>query len=177
MATTISPITSDGERVDAAVDELLAAHDPTALTAAEFLGAQYDAGLAWVHFPVGYGGLGLSPGFQKDADRRLGAAGAPSTFAVNPIGFGMGAPVVVAHGSEEQKQRYLRPLFTCEEIWCQLFSEPGAGSDVASLSTTATRDGDEWIVNGQKVWTTLATRRASPCWRLVRIRRSPSTRA
>ena len=68
----------------------------------------------------------------------------------------MGAPTVVTHGSEEQKQRYLRPLFTGEEIWCQLFSEPGAGSDVAGLSTRAVRDGDEWIVNGQKVWTTLA---------------------
>src|SRR5689334_7193919 len=68
----------------------------------------------------------------------------------------MGAPVVLTHGSEEQKQRYLRPNFACEEIWCQLFSEPGAGSDVASLATRAERDGDEWIINGQKVWTTLA---------------------
>jgi alkylation response protein AidB-like acyl-CoA dehydrogenase len=62
----------------------------------------------------------------------------------------------VTHGSEAQKQRYLRPLFTGEEVWCQLFSEPGAGSDVASLSTRAVRDGDEWVVNGQKVWTTVA---------------------
>jgi alkylation response protein AidB-like acyl-CoA dehydrogenase len=152
MTTTIS----ETDRVDGAVDELLATHDPSAMAPADFLGAQYDAGLAWVHFPVGYGGLNLSPGFQRQVDQRLFHAGALSAFAVNPIGFGMGAPVVVAHGSEEQKQRYLRPLFTCEEIWCQLFSEPGAGSDVASLATTATRDGDEWIVNGQKVWTTLA---------------------
>jgi alkylation response protein AidB-like acyl-CoA dehydrogenase len=68
----------------------------------------------------------------------------------------MGAPTVVAHGSDVQKVRYLRPLFTGAEIWCQLFSEPGAGSDVAGLSGRAVRDGDEWVVNGQKVWTTLA---------------------
>jgi len=68
----------------------------------------------------------------------------------------MGAPTIVTHGSEAQKKRYLRPLFTGEEVWCQLFSEPGAGSDVAGLSARAVRDGDEWVVNGQKVWTTLA---------------------
>ena len=68
----------------------------------------------------------------------------------------MGAPVVLTYASDEQKKRLLRPMYTGEEIWCQLFSEPGAGSDVAGLSTRAVRDGDEWIVNGQKVWTTLA---------------------
>jgi alkylation response protein AidB-like acyl-CoA dehydrogenase len=68
----------------------------------------------------------------------------------------MGGPVVLTHGSPAQQDRYLRPLFTCDEIWCQMFSEPGAGSDVAGLATRAVRDGDEWIVNGQKVWTTLA---------------------
>src|SRR3546814_14999555 len=68
----------------------------------------------------------------------------------------MGAPTIATHGSDAQKDRYLRPLFTGEEVWCQLFSEPGAGSDVAGLATRAVKDGDEWIINGQKVWTTLA---------------------
>src|SRR5437763_1285518 len=90
------------------------------------------------------------------SNAKLVAAGAPVPYARNPIGHGMCAPTIVVHGSDEQKRRYLRPLFTSEEIWCQMFSEPGAGSDVASLSTRAVRDGDEWIMNGQKVWTTLA---------------------
>ena len=77
-------------------------------------------------------------------------------YGRNPIGYGMCAPTLVVHGSEAQKERYLRPLFTGEEIWCQMFSEPGAGSDVAGLATRAVRDGDEWTLNGQKVWTTLA---------------------
>jgi len=142
--------------VDQRIDQLLADHPPASTPAQEFWGAQFDLGLAWVQFPEGHGGLGLSPKMQGVIDERLRAAGAPSPFGRNPIGIGMGAPTVESHGSEEQKQRYLRPLFTCDEIWCQLFSEPGAGSDVASLSTTAVRDGDEWVINGQKVWTTLA---------------------
>ena len=146
---------SDETRVREQIDKLLANSDPTG-NPHEFWGAQFDAGLAWVHFPDGYGGLGVAPKLQELVNDRLRAVGAPSGFARNPIGLGMGAPVVLTHGSEEQKQRYLRPNFTCEEVWCQLFSEPGAGSDVASLATRAERDGDEWVINGQKVWTTLA---------------------
>ncbi len=151
MTTT----TTDAQVLDQC-EQLLAAHDPLTTPPIEFLGAQFDAGLAWVAFPEGSGGQGLTPGLQRTVNERLGRARAPIPYARNPIGYGMGAPTLVAHGGDEQQARYLRPLFTGEEIWCQLFSEPGAGSDVASLSTTAVRDGDEWIVNGQKVWTTLA---------------------
>ncbi len=158
MSTTDSTTQtgSDAAIVEKACDDLLAVHDPTTMKAVDFLGHQFDAGLAWVHFPVGNGGLGLAPKLQTAINARLSAAGAPSPMARNPIGYGMGAPTVVTHGSDEQKERYLKPLFTGEEIWCQLFSEPGAGSDVAGLATKAMRDGDEWIFNGQKVWTTLA---------------------
>jgi alkylation response protein AidB-like acyl-CoA dehydrogenase len=149
-------VASDEARVLALCDDLLAEHPPAATEPIAFLGAQFDRGLAWVHFPEGHGGLGLSPKLQKVVNERLGRAGAPRAGGLNPIGHGMGAPTVVTHGSEAQKRRYLRPLFTNEEIWCQLFSEPGAGSDVAGLATRAVRDGEEWILNGQKVWTTLA---------------------
>jgi alkylation response protein AidB-like acyl-CoA dehydrogenase len=155
MAVLDRPAT-DEQLVNERLDALLAEHDPKATDARAFLGAQFDAGLAWVHFPEGYGGLGVSPKLQRVVNERIAAAGGPNAYWRNPIGSGMGAPTVVTHGTEAQKQRYLRPLFTGEEIWCQLFSEPGAGSDVASLATRAVRDGDEWVVNGQKVWTTLA---------------------
>jgi alkylation response protein AidB-like acyl-CoA dehydrogenase len=149
-------VTTDEQRVGERCDQLLAEHDPKTTPAAEFLAAQYDLGLAWVHFPEGAGGLGLSPKLQQVINQKLVKAGAPFAYARNPIGAGMCAPTIVVHGSDAQKQRYLRPLFSGEEIWCQLFSEPGAGSDVAGLSTRAERDGDEWVLNGQKVWTTLA---------------------
>jgi alkylation response protein AidB-like acyl-CoA dehydrogenase len=148
--------TTDEQLVIDKIDKLLAEHDPKSADPAEFLGAQFDLGIAWVHFPEGNGGLGLSPKLQKTVNERLAAAGAPQAYYRNPIGHGMSAPTIVMHGSEDQKARYLRPLFTGEEIWCQLFSEPGAGSDVAGLSSRAVKDGDEWIINGQKVWTTLA---------------------
>ena len=140
------------ERCDQLLDEL----DPRTADPVEFLGRQFDLGLAWVHFTEGEGGLGVGPSHQTEVNHRLGRAGAPSAWTRNPIGYGMGAPTVATHGSPTQKERYLRPLFTGEEVWCQLFSEPGAGSDVAGLATRAERDGDEWVVNGQKVWTSVA---------------------
>ncbi len=138
------------------LDALLAAYPPARTATVDFLGAQFDAGLAFINFPPGYGGLGLSRTLQSLIIANLRETGAPLLAARNPIGYGMVAPTLLTTGTEEQRQRYLRPLFTCEEIWCQLFSEPGAGSDVASLASRAVLDGDEWVVNGQKVWTTLA---------------------
>ena len=146
----------DEGHVVALCKQLLEDVDPRSAAPQEFLGRQFDLGLAWVHFPVGNGGLGAAPSLQRVADAILEDAGAPSPAVINIIGYGMAAPTILTHGSDDQKARYLRPLFTCEDIWCQLFSEPGAGSDVASLGTRAVRDGDEWVVNGQKVWTTLA---------------------
>lgn len=149
-------MTTSEADVDALIDEFVAEFPPASVEPTTFLGEQFDRGLAWLHFPIGNGGLALSPAHQLHALRRLSRLGAPSALGRNVIGYGMVAPTIVAHGSDEQKARFLRPLFTGEEIWCQLFSEPGAGSDVATLSTRAVRDGDEWIVSGQKVWTTLA---------------------
>ncbi len=150
-----TPVSADEARIRALLDELLDEHDPKG-DRVEFLGAQFDKGLAWVHFEEGHGGLGLSPKLNRVVDVRLRDAGAPHPARFNVIGYGMGAATVLTHGTEEQKRRWLRPLFTGEEVWCQLFSEPGAGSDVAGLATRAERDGDEWVVNGQKVWTTVA---------------------
>jgi alkylation response protein AidB-like acyl-CoA dehydrogenase len=139
------------------VRAFLAEHDPAAASREEFLGARFDAGLAWVHYPEGLGGLGLSRALQAVADAEFDAAGAPGVDAnVNPIGRGMAAPTILAYGSAEQQRRWLRGIWTGEEIWCQLFSEPGAGSDLAGLATRAARDGDGWVVSGQKVWTSQA---------------------
>ncbi len=147
---------ADTTVIDGLIDELLGDFPPASTDPVTFLGEQFDRGLAWAHFPVGEGGLGATPADQLHVLQRLARAGAPSAAMRNVIGYGMVAPTLATHGTEAQKRRYLRPLFTGEEVWCQLFSEPGAGSDVAALATRAERDGDEWRVNGQKVWTTLA---------------------
>ncbi|GGM11288.1 acyl-CoA dehydrogenase family protein [Dactylosporangium sucinum] len=137
--------------------DFLRSHDPATTDHLEFLRARFDAGLAWVQFPPGLGGLGLPRERQTEVDAVLAEAGAPDN---NPrrigIGLGMAAPTILRHGTDEQHRRWLRPLWTGEEVWCQLFSEPGAGSDLAGLATRAVRDGDDWVVTGQKVWTSMA---------------------
>ena len=139
------------------VEALLAEHDPATTDQLTFLRARFDAGLAWVWFPEGLGGLGLPRELQLEVNAQLDAAGAPVHERYkNQVGLDTAAPTILAFGTEEQKRRFLRPLWTGEEVWCQLFSEPGAGSDLAGLSTRAVREGDSWIVNGQKVWTSLA---------------------
>src|SRR5581483_10817963 len=109
----------------------------------EFRGLQYDLGLAWVHFPEGRGGLGLPPKLQARVDSRLREAGASGPDSRHFFGLTMAGPTMVTHGSDSLQDRLLRRTFTGEDAWCQLFSEPGAGSDLASLATRAVRDGDE----------------------------------
>ncbi|MFE9561793.1 acyl-CoA dehydrogenase family protein [Streptomyces sp. NPDC006487] len=152
---TAAALTAD--QLLARVRELLAAHPPAATARGAFLRARFDAGLAWVHYPEGLGGLGAPRSLQAVVDAELEAAGAPDNDPRRiGIGLGMAAPTILAYGTEEQKRRFLRPLWLGEEVWCQLFSEPGAGSDLAALGTRAVREGEEWVVDGQKVWTSSA---------------------
>ncbi|MEP4148244.1 MAG: acyl-CoA dehydrogenase family protein [Halioglobus sp.] len=115
--------------------------------------AAYDAGLVGCDYPVEVGGGGKD-NWQRIANEEMLAAGTP--YMPNVIGLGMAAPTVFYHGQEELKQRLLPRLFSGEDIWCQGFSEPGAGSDLASVQTFAERKGDKWVINGHKVWTSLA---------------------
>jgi alkylation response protein AidB-like acyl-CoA dehydrogenase len=111
------------------------------------------SGLVAPTWPVEYGGLDL----DREAARRIDAVLRPYNLGrLNPLGLNLAAPALFAHGSEEQRLRFLPPIVRNEEVWCQLFSEPGAGSDLAALATRAERDGDGWVVTGQKVWTTWA---------------------
>ncbi|BCL32355.1 acyl-CoA dehydrogenase family protein [Streptomyces aurantiacus] len=157
----------DGAGRDGAIDaaelrcrtqELLAARPVADTDRTDFLRARFDAGLAWVHYPEGLGGLGAPRSLQTVVDTELEAAGAPDNDPRRiGIGLGMAAPTILGFGTEEQKRRFLRPLWVGEEVWCQLFSEPGAGSDLAALGTRAVRDdAGDWMVNGQKVWTSSA---------------------
>ncbi|MFH8583773.1 acyl-CoA dehydrogenase family protein [Streptomyces celluloflavus] len=145
---------TDAEDLRRRTAELLAAHPPATTAPLDFLRARFDAGLAWIHYPEGLGGLDAPRALQPVVDALLADAGAPGNDpGRNGIGLGMAAPTILRYGTDEQKRRFLRPLWTGEEVWCQLFSEPGAGSDLAALATRARRVDDGWVVDGQKVWT------------------------
>jgi alkylation response protein AidB-like acyl-CoA dehydrogenase len=119
-----------------------------------FTAALAEAGLAGLTYPVEYGGQGLTA--EHDRIWREEASGFPLMTGELTISHGMCTPVLAEFGTPEQKERYLAKLISAEEVWCQMFSEPSAGSDVAALQTRAVRDGEEFVLNGQKVWTTLA---------------------
>ena len=150
-------MTITDEELTERAEQLVAEVDPHATDQHTFRGEQFDRGLALVNFPEGKGGLGLSPSKQRVVNTVLTEAKVPyHDLLINPIGIGMGAPVVLTYGTDEMHDKHLRKIYTGEDIWCQLFSEPTHGSDVAGIPSKGIRDGDEWIVNGQKVWTTLA---------------------
>ena len=109
-----------------------------------------DAGLAGIHWPVEYGGQGLSPAHQSAWLLECARAGVPPVF--NMVGLVLTAGALLRFGTEDQRERHLQATLRADHLWCQLFSEPGAGSDLSSLSTRAVRDGDRYVVNGQKVW-------------------------
>lgn len=114
----------------------------------------YDAGFVGMGWPKAYGGQEASPIEQAIVGEEMVRAQVPGT--INSLGIGFIGPTLIAHGTEAQKQRYVKKILTAEELWCQLYSEPGSGSDLASLKTTAVRDGDHYVVNGQKVWSSQA---------------------
>ncbi len=130
------------------VDQLLAKYPAATTDATEFLLARYDAGLAWIP--------DLSQ--RQLVEAQLRASGAPDPFPRNPIAVGMIGPTILLHGTDAQHARHLRRMWAGLDIWCQLFSEPGSGSDLSSLATRAEPDGDGWLLNGQKVWTSAADR-------------------
>jgi alkylation response protein AidB-like acyl-CoA dehydrogenase len=148
VRSTVESLVASGALVDRAAD--VAGHlDQHRRSQA----ALHDAGLVGVTWPAEFGGQGASPIQQIIIGQELVRAGVPRL--VNWIGIGMCGPAIIVHGTDEQKGRYLAPLLRADELWCQLFSEPGAGSDLAGVSTRATQSGPgEWRITGQKVWTT-----------------------
>ncbi len=149
--------------------QLMQHHPPAETSVDAFLQARYDAGLAWVWFPEGYGGFRAPPSVQAVVDRTIAEAGGWNTD-VGSIGYMMAASAIISYGTDEMKDRFLPKIYTHDGDWVQLFSEPGAGSDLAGLATRALRDGDEWIVNGQKVWSSGAVQAD---WGLLLARSNP----
>ena len=126
--------------------------EPTTLEARRAWHRQlYEAGYVGMGWPVAYGGRGATPLQQAIVADEMARAGAPAP--INSLGIAIVGPTIIVHGTEAQKQRYLRKILTAEELWCQLYSEPNAGSDLASLKTRAVDRGDHFVVNGQKIWT------------------------
>ncbi|MEU4721369.1 acyl-CoA dehydrogenase family protein [Nonomuraea dietziae] len=132
----------------------LAANADRTDDAREFMVRLYDAGYSGITWPKRWGGQGLTQAEERAFAEEAREYALPTY--IFSIGLGMCGPTLLDRGTDAQRERFVRPLLRGEEIWCQLFSEPGAGSDVASLQTRAVRDGDGWVVNGQKVWTSVA---------------------
>jgi alkylation response protein AidB-like acyl-CoA dehydrogenase len=162
MSRIASPIVTATDRFELGAEAepfrdetraFLAEHAPNGRFPVDFAERLAAAGLVAPHWPRPWG-LDAGPVQQLAVDAELRGARAPRPF--NPIGIGWAGPTLLVAGSPEQQQRWIPGILDGSEIWCQLFSEPGAGSDLASLATRATRDGDEWVVQGQKVWTTFA---------------------
>ena len=151
--------------VDEALGALRAMVDDGA-SPSELLAEQFDRGLAWPRFAVGAGGLGVSAVDARAIRERVVGAGLPSSPA-SFVGLQQASALIHDIGSEVQRRRYLRRIFTGEDQWCQLFSEPGAGSDLANVGTRGRLEGDLWRFNGQKVWTSTA-RHASHAMLLAR---------
>lgn len=122
------------------------------LKAKQWQGKRFDAGFAWITGPTQYGGVGLTPAHERTYNSIERQYRTPN-LAMFQIGLGMVAPTILAHATESAREKYLRAMWRADIVACQLFSEPGAGSDLASLQSKAERDGDEWVITGQKVWT------------------------
>jgi alkylation response protein AidB-like acyl-CoA dehydrogenase len=144
-------------------DNVREGEDPRA-----FMARLHDAGYSGITWPLQWGGQGLTQAEERVFAEEAAAHTLP-TFMFS-IGLGMCGPTLLDRGTDEQRARFLRPLLRGEEVWCQLFSEPGAGSDVAAVQTRAERDGDTWIADGQKVWTSVAERAD---WGLLLARTDP----